>query len=221
MAPGAGLSLRQKQFLAVVLRQGYILQNFYLSGGTALSSWYLHHRASLDLDFFSDRRFQSDRLIRLVKENQDRLEARAITLDEDFGFLTFFLRYSDNSRLKVDFNHYSSFRLEKGIVWRGLEIDSLYDIAVNKIQAIRAHPRERDYVDLYFIIKGTDWPIDRLLKDADRKFAVLVDELQTAKQFLKAAELQDFTKMLVPFNPKAMEEFYRDLALSLRTKIFK
>ncbi len=221
MAPGAGLSLRQEQFLAVVLEQNYILENFYLSGGTALSSWYLHHRESYDLDFFSNRPFNGERIATWLKENQEKLDCQAITTDEDWGFYTFFFRYPDDSRLKIDFNHYSYSRLEKGIHWRGLEIDSLYDIAVNKAHTICTHPRERDYVDLYFIMKKTNWDINKLLADADQKFKSTVGLMQMSKNFLKAAEITDYPKMLVPFDPNEMINFYENLAKGLKSKIWK
>lgn len=206
--------------MELVLREKYLLSNFYLSGGTALSSWYLHHRESYDLDFFSVSHFDSDRIISWAKRKQDELGASAITLEEDFGFLTFFLRYPDNERLKIDFNHYTFSRLKKGLVWQGLEIDSLYDIAVNKTQTIRTHPRERDYVDLYFIIKKTGWEIKRLLKDADRKFDITTEELQIAKNLLKVNELVGLPKMLVPFDQKDMEKIFLGLAKSLKSQIF-
>lgn len=63
MAPGTGLDSRQEQFLAVVLQDPYIVECFYLTGGTALSSWYLHHRASYDLDFFAKRGEPNPRLL--------------------------------------------------------------------------------------------------------------------------------------------------------------
>lgn len=37
-------------------------QKFYLTGGTALSAFYLHHRLSEDLDFFSEQELE-DKLI--------------------------------------------------------------------------------------------------------------------------------------------------------------
>lgn len=221
MAQGTGLSLRQEQFLDLVLQEKYILKNFYLSGGSALSSWYFHHRESYDLDFFSEWRFDGNRIADWVKRNQEKLDYQGVSVDNDFGFYTFFFRYPDNSRFKVDFNHYSFSRLEEGLLWHGLKIDSLYDIAVNKTQTIRTNPRSRDYVDLYFILKETHLEINKLLADADKKFVVGTDKLQIAKHFLKVTELSDFPKMLVPFNQKAMEKFFLDLAKSLKKEIFR
>src|SRR3990167_10615110 len=127
MEAGAGLSLRQKQFLGVVLQTKEILKQFYLSGGTALSSWYLHHRESYDLDFFSERPFDGEKITYWIKQHEEKLEYQSFVINDDFGFYTFMFRYKDNSRFKVDFAHYSSKRLTKGIDWRGLEIDSMYE----------------------------------------------------------------------------------------------
>jgi len=221
LAQGEGLSLRQKQFLDLVLQEKYLLDNFYLSGGTGLASWYLHHRESYDLDFFTDRSFNGDRVTEWIKRNQSILEYRHVSVDDDLGFYTYFFRYPDNSRFKVDFNHYSFNRLKPGIRWRGLEIDTLYDIAVNKIHTIRTKARERDYVDLYLIIKETNWTAADLLTSADQKFVVTTDTIKTAQSFLKAAEITNLPKMLVPFDQKAMEKFYESLARSLRPQILK
>ncbi|MEK7533305.1 MAG: nucleotidyl transferase AbiEii/AbiGii toxin family protein [Patescibacteria group bacterium] len=218
---GTGLSLRQEQFLAVVLQTGEILKQFYLSGGTALSSWYLHHRESYDLDFFSDQSFDGEKIAQWIRQHEKQLHHQAFVVNDDFGFYTFLFRYPDNSRFKVDFAHYTAQRITKGMNWKGLEIDSMYEIAVNKIHTIRTHPRERDYVDLYCILKKTNWSIDKLLIDADRKFDATTDILQVAKHFLKAAEITNYPKMLIPFDEHDMYDFYEKLAKKLKSKILK
>lgn len=221
MEVGAGLNLRQKQFLGVVLQQEEILKQFYLSGGTALSSWYLHHRESYDLDFFSDQPFNGEKITQWIKQHEKKLAYQSLSVNDDFGFYTFMFRYSDNSRFKVDFAHYTSQRITEGTKWKGLAIDSMYDIAVNKTQTICVRPRERDYVDLYCILKKTKWDINKLLTDAERKFDITTDVLQIAKHFLKAAEVANFPKMLVPFKKEDMFDFYENLARELKPKILK
>lgn len=221
MAPGAGLSFRQKQFLDLVLQNRDILKNFYLSGGTALSSWYLHHRESYDLDFFSNKPFDGEKIASWIRKHGKELDYQALVVNDDFGFYAFMFRYRDNSRFKVDFSHYTSIRLTKGTRWKGLEIDSMYEIAVNKAHTIRTRPRERDYIDLYCILKQTNWTINKLLTDANRKFEITTDMLQAAKNFLKAAEITDYPKMLVPFDKKNMVEFYKQMAKTLKSKILK
>lgn len=221
MEQGAGLSLRQEQFLDLVLQTDEILKNFYLSGGTALSSWYLHHRESYDLDFFSERTFDGEKISTWIRRNEEKLDYQSVSVNDDFGFYTFLFRYRDNSRFKIDFAHYTSERLTKGMNWKGLEIDSMYEIAINKTHTICTHPRERDYVDLYCILMNTHWSIDKLLIDSDKKFENTTDVLQVAKHFLKAAEVADYPKMLIPFKKKDMVDFYKRLALGLKLKILK
>jgi len=173
------------------------------------------------LDFFTEKQFDGDRIADLIKQHEETLGYQAVSVADDFGFYTFYFRYKDNTRFKVDFNRYSFMRFKKGFQWHGLTIDSLYDIGVNKIQAIRTHPRERDYIDMYFILKKTNWQIKKLLTDADRKFRSTSDVLQVVKNFLKAAEVVEFPAIFVPFDRKAMYRFYEDLARELKPKILK
>lgn len=141
--------------------------------------------------------------------------------DEDWGFLEVKIRYPDNERLKVDFNRYPARRLRKGMSWRELVIDSLYDIAVNKLQTISERPRTRDYVDLYAILKTKPWVLRGLVADASRKFGERIDTLHLSKNFLKVVEYKDLPTMLIPFNRKDMDEFYATLARSLKKEVFK
>ena len=55
----------------------------------------------------------------------------------------------------IDFNYYPFPRINLGENWKGLAIDSLEDIAVNKVHTLFMKPRSRDFVDLYFILKLT------------------------------------------------------------------
>ena len=43
----------QKEVLGVMSGIDMIAKNFFLTGGTALSVFYFHHRSSEDIDFFS------------------------------------------------------------------------------------------------------------------------------------------------------------------------
>jgi len=205
----------------MVFQTPYILQRFYLTGGTALSCFYLHHRESYDLDFFSEQEVNSSYLIRWLTNNKKRLNVAEITHEEELGFNFFILTFRNGSKLKVDFCYFPSERIEKGIVWQGLQIDSLYDIAVNKFNTIGTSPRGRDYVDLYIILQKNDWSIDRIRKDSAAKHGISIDTIQLSRQFLRVVEFEDLPKLLVPFDKKGMYDFYLSLAKQLESKIFK
>lgn len=221
MAQGAGLTARQKQLLDLVVGEPYFVNTFYLSGGTSLSYWYLHHRQSDDLDFFSTIPFDYERIIRWFRHNKQIIQYQEVRFDEDYGFLKVDLYFTNGIRLLVDFHHYSRTTLEPGIIWRGLTIDSLLDITVNKIQTIATLPRTRDYVDLYFILKSKPGKLVDLLAKTTKKFKEPVDPMQLAKNFLKVSEYTDFPTMLTPFNERYMHTYYENLASSLKSKILK
>lgn len=220
LAAGTGLTARQKQLLELAVSEVYITDHFYLTGGTALSSWYLHHRESYDLDFFSENRFDYDRLIRWFRQYESDINPSAMIFDEDWGFLEVKIRYPDNERLKVDFNHYPVQRVKKGISWKGLAIDSIYDIAVNKLQTISERPRTRDFVDLYCIWQAHPLRLQDLMRDVKKKFLGHTDRLQLAKNFLKVVEYTDLPTMLIPFDRDLMDEFFTALARSLKKDVF-
>ena len=221
MAPGTGLTARQKQLLDLAVQESYIVSTFYLSGGTALSYWYLHHRQSDDLDFFSTIPFDYDRITRWFRKNEEEMGFDQIRFDEDYGFLKVDLHFPDKQRLLVDFHHYSNTTLEQGMVWRGLRIDSLTDITVNKLHTISVRSRTRDFVDLYYIFGTKPQKLNTLIPLVSNKFKESIDPIQLAKNFLKVIEYTDFPKMLIPFNKNDMYDFYEDLAKSLRSKILK
>lgn len=205
--------------MAVVLEEPYVREHFYLTGGTALASWYFHHRKSYDLDFFSDERFDKNQVAGWLTQNASHFGCDSIRLDEDWGFLMAFLSYGQHESLKIDFHHYGARRLQKGLVWRGIQIDSLYDIAVNKLQTIAVHPRGRDYVDLFTILQNRQWSIRSLMRDAAVKFGLQLSAVQVAKNFLKVVEYKDLPIMLVPFDRKQMDAFFTSLARSLKKEI--
>lgn len=214
-----GLTAQQKQFLHVICGESYFLNNFYLSGGTALSSWYLNHRESYDLDFFTDHPFHYDKIIRWIRQNEQTLGYTSVRFEEDYGFLMCFFRYSPRILLKIDFHNYTSITLKKGLVWQGLSIDSLYDITVNKLRTIATTPRTRDYVDYYCIFQHTNYPIKRLLSDVAKKFRETIDPLQMAKNFLMVRTCTDMPIMRIPFDEKAMVLFYQQEAKKLQSLI--
>jgi predicted nucleotidyltransferase component of viral defense system len=55
MAKSSFLSKHQLDFLDFFSKEKRLRERFYFTGGTALSEYYLHHRRSIDLDFFSEK----------------------------------------------------------------------------------------------------------------------------------------------------------------------
>jgi len=211
----------QKDVLELVSKNPIFTKNFYLTGGTALSEFYLHHRESEDLDFFSEEEFNFSQVQMLIKQIASKLKLTDVKYRNQFGLHIFFL-HRKNEILKVDFNNYPFTQLEKQILFnKKLRIDSLRDIAVNKLQTIATQPRSRDFIDLYFIIKEKGWTIEELRKEARNKFDWYVDEIQLGSRFLMVRELKDYPKMIIPFDNKEMQEFWLKEANNLKDMLLK
>lgn len=187
-----------------------------------MSCWYLHHRESFDLDFFSEKfEVNANYIAKLLQKNKKQIGFSNVTHTEQLGFNFYDFEYPSGDRLKVDFSYYPSERAEKGLLWHGLQIDSLYDITLNKWQTISGNPRAKDYIDFFYISKKMDLDINKIRGDAAIKFGIHIDIIHLARQFLRVVEFKDYSKMLVLFNPKDMETFFLDLAKSLEKDIFK
>jgi len=64
------LSVNQKIFLDFFSKHKLLFNSFYLTGGTALSEFYLNHRYSEDLDFFSEREFEIKDVTLFIKSKK-------------------------------------------------------------------------------------------------------------------------------------------------------
>lgn len=216
------LTPKQLEFLELVAGEKQITKRFYLTGGTALSEFYLHHRLSEDIDLFCEEEEVDQRAIEaFLKKKSSLLEVAEIKRSQFLGLYSYMLIYNDGEKLKVDFNYYPFPRIGRKKKFRDLEIDSLYDIAVNKLHTIFMKPRSRDYIDLYFIMNGENYSLKRLILDARAKFDWHIDRVNLASQFLRVSEFVDFPKMLKPFDREKMNQFFLKLAKSLEGEIFE
>jgi len=139
------------------------------------------------------------------------------------GLMSYFLIFKNDSKLKVDFNYYPFHRIEKGLKFGKLQIDSIRDIAANKVHTIFVSPRDRDYIDLYFIMKNSNFNLNQLILDAKIKFDWHIDKLTLASQLLRVKEIKilETPKILVPFDKKEMDDFFIKEAKKLTSSILK
>jgi predicted nucleotidyltransferase component of viral defense system len=200
-----------------------VTKRFYLTGGTALAEFYLRHRLSEDLDLFSEESEVDPKLVdAFLLKISPKLGIKKIKRSQFLGLVSHLLTYKDGETLKVDFNYYPFPRINKGKKYKGLKIDSVYDIAVNKLHTLFMRPRARDYIDLYFIMIKETYPLEKLIIDAKAKFDWDIDRVNLASQFTRVRDFKDnYPKMLVPFDHKEMEAFFLSQAKKLEKEIFK
>lgn len=126
-----GFTELQNQIFTSVANSA-LAKQFYSTGDTALSVFYLKHRESEDLDFFSEEEFDNESVIDLMSQISQKLKLTYI-FNQKYKSRIFELKNKEKILLKVDFNHYPYKRVEKGMEQAGMTIDSLRDIAGNKL----------------------------------------------------------------------------------------
>ena len=215
------LTPQQKEFLDIVSEDKYLCKKFYLTGGTPLSAFYLYHRISEDIDLFCEEEINLLPIRAFLGKVQKKLKLKKIDYRNFLGLHSFELYFSEKEKLKVDFNYYPFPRIEKGIKYKNISVDSIYDIAVNKVHTIAMRPRARDFIDIYFIIKEKKYSFDDLIMKAKAKFDWHIDPIQLGIAFTQAAELKDYPRMIKKIDHREWKQFFIDYAISLKKQIFK
>ena len=103
----------------------------------------------------------------------------------------------------------------------GIKVDSLIDIATNKLFTIYQKPRTRDFMDLYLICKKGAFKIKDLIKKAKIKFDVHIDPIKLGAQFLLCQKTSDYPKLLIELPDKEWQEFFLNEAKEIGQEILK
>jgi len=214
------LSPQQRRVLDALAREQTIASAFYLSGGTALSEYYLHHRYSEDLDFFSFDEFPVEGVTAALKKISKRAGITGMRFEQSFNRNLFFLEVGEEM-IKTEFTYYPFERIDTAKKEGALAVDSLIDIAVNKLFTLYQQPSSRHFIDLFCIIEREHWTIAELSQKAQIKFDTHVDPLQLGAQFLRADELKDYPRMIVPIEPDAWQAFFKEEAARLRPSVLE
>ncbi len=155
---------------------------FRLTGGTALSAFYLEHRVSEDLDFFSSEKVPFYSLERVLKAMDCVSE---ISYTKKYDRNLFQIKLQDASPLKVEFTFYPLKNIEGLHSIERIRVDSFLDIVVNKICAIADRRDVKDFVDLYWALKKGNLSLSRLMDLAEKKC-----EIRGIRHILKRRLLQ-------------------------------
>lgn len=195
-----------------------ISRAFYLSGGTALAAFYLNHRESEDLDFFSEQEVEPLVVEAFLKRHRAEIKYKKIEFQKSFNRNLFFLHFDANV-LKTEFTYFPFTPIEKGPKVGKLRIDSLRDIAANKAFTITQQLRARDFVDVYFICKHANYKLADLIKDARVKFDAFIDPIQFGSHLLQVGELKDWPRMKIRVTKKELQTFFANEAALLKKQV--
>lgn len=214
------LTQNQIAVLRKIGQNKFLTDNFYLTGGTALAAFYLNHRFSEDLDFFSEKEFDILNLDIFFNQLKKELGILKIDFQQSYNRNLFFLQFKDEI-LKTEFTFFPFKRIEKGFKENNIEIDGILDIAVNKLFTIYQRCKARDYIDLYFICKEKGFSINDLIKKARIKFDWHIDPIQLGTQFIKSKEAEDLPKMIKKIDNEKWQNFFMEEAKKLKKDIFE
>lgn len=165
----ASLSEPQRELLRL-LAESELASAVYLTGGTALAGFYLHHRASDDLDFFFDEEIP----LPIVQGFLASIPGFSIRTFQRLFDRRIFLLDAQGAPLKVEFTRYpfprstALFRLRSG-----LAVDPPDEILLNKLAAMVDRREPKDYVDVYFLLRTAGMPgLPSAIKQTEAKFGI-------------------------------------------------
>ena len=202
------LTAYQKKAIELVVGESK-LAAFYLSGGTALAGVYLHHRFFDDLDFFSFDPLDGQFLHSFINTVKKKLGARSVRYERIFDRNLFFLKLK-GEELKIEFTQYPFKQLSMVELWRGARVDSLMDIAANKLMALLDRFDPKDFVDLYFLLQ--QFSLEKIKKDAEKKFGIKIDNLFLGSELAKAQRIKALPIMVRPLTVDELKVFFIELS---------
>jgi len=191
--------------------------NFFLTGGTALAAYYLHHRYSEGLDLFT-----------LDHDALDAMERELPVVAREIGcawrikvkvtdFRMFLVDRPGEPTLKLDLVRDAGTQFGEHQRFGNVIVDAPLNIAVNKVTAIFGRTATKDFVDFYFLLKqGFDF--NELVQMAKEKDLGLT-EFYFAGSLRESRRLADLPKMIQPITLEEIRAFYDSLATQLMLKL--
>lgn len=191
---------------------------FFLTGGSALAGYYLHHRTSADLDFFTAHEEAFRHGKPLLSDAVQSLGGTIEVLREYPGFAELQVVLAGET-IKVDLVRDTAPQLtDEKRRFDDAVVDTLEDIAANKICAVVGRSEIRDFVDLYFLDKAGHNLEDAIVHAQQKDTGV---EPATLAWILGQVRVREIpSTVLLPLTPEALQAFVDRLAAMIARKTF-
>ncbi|WP_457567762.1 nucleotidyl transferase AbiEii/AbiGii toxin family protein [Desulfurobacterium sp.] len=188
---------------------------FYLTGGTATSRFYFQHRLSEDLDLFTEKESIKTAVPRIVKTIESLgYEVLVKSMSVTFGRL--FVNLEGGKKLKIDLA--ADYPIEKPKPVKNFYVDTITNVAVNKITAFEDRAELKDLIDLYYIVKEGNIDLEKILELADRKRVPVPYENLLA---INSVGLTGSVLLLKEVEVKNLENFLKELKEVLEENVKK
>lgn len=207
-------SAMQRQLLVSLLENPFLKENFFLTGGTALAVFYLHHRISDDLDLFTRRELS---LSDMVFDMKAQFKNRLVRLRENPYHSSLMI---DDIKVDLVIDPLAEQGPRPGYELapdRLLHVDSVSNIASNKLNTLVSRNETKDFVDFFFLSAGTgekEWEV--IYENARSKDAVFDDSPSVAYQIEQNLSFvldrqALFPKLLKPCSEQELKVFFTTL----------
>lgn len=155
------------------------LSPFYLTGGTALSRYYLHHRYSEDLDFFCHDQEVFEPSVNQIAR---KLIRSKLLREQDMQISETYARFyvGPLSGLKIDFVYESVEHIGAFKKVQGINIDNPKNILANKICCILGRDEPKDVFDIVSLAQAYSFNWRKIVMAAKRK--QVLDETDVVKR---------------------------------------
>lgn len=203
------LSKGTQDALAILGDSKVLPRDSYLAGGTALAL-HLGHRISVDFDFFTSVVFDSDKVVRTLRQ------VGTFNLE----------RFAENTVLGT-FNHvrFSLFTYQyplifKTIPYLKIDLANPRDIGAMKIAAISTRGTKKDFFDL-FKLAEVGITIDNCLKYYEKKYKSFANNTYTiisALSYFAEAEESADPQMIDKISWEEVKSFFEKEAIKLGQK---
>ena len=192
-----------------LLGKNKILDKAYLAGGLALA---LHfgHRYSLDFDFFSSVRFNSQQIVSQLQKIGD-FQEKQIASDTILG---------EFNTIKFSLFHYNYPLIAKTHQFLGVKVADSKDIAAMKAAAIMDRGIKKDFVDFYFLIKS-GLTTEKIFQLYDKKYNLLETNLFSlikSLQYFIDAKKTEMPELIKKVSWNKIKRFFEKEAVRLGKK---
>jgi hypothetical protein len=138
----------QREVLVGLSRNREISERFFLTGGTALSAFYLGHRVSEDLDLFSYEQQDLDEIDFWISKTWPR---DTIPMRRSSGYYAVLIR---DVKVDIVYDPLAAPGIrERADLGAGqtIAIDTIDNIASNKLTTLVSRTELKDFIDFYYI----------------------------------------------------------------------
>ncbi len=186
--------------------------SFYLTGGTLLSRFILHHRYSADLDFFvkADPDFL-DKVRKAMDPVLEKFPQAELSSSQEAN-VRYFVQEED-LKLKIEFINDVKYRSgQPARITNGIYVDTWENVLSNKVTALSRNAA-KDFIDIFFISMKFAFNWEVIIDDAKKKDAY-INEIEVSERLMNfdLSLLKDVTFPADVDQSKITSEYFQILA---------